>query len=94
MENQDTNSQLECLSNQRQIDIEFNPISSDCKVSMPLYQLKEIYETLRITSNIHKSSRKETCHDRMVMKSLGFVEDLLKNGSHCIKLRKRKPRIR
>lgn len=48
-------------------------------INMPLWQLKEVYETLRVTSNIHNSSRKETCHDRMVMKSLGFVEKLLKD---------------
>lgn len=47
-------------------------------VSLPLWQLKNIYEALRITSNIHNCSQCKTCHDRLVTKAISFVEPLIK----------------
>ncbi len=43
------------------------------------YQLKEIIDALRITSNIHNSSERKTSHDRSVTKSLEIARNCL-NG--------------
>ena len=45
------------------------------------YQLKSIFEALRVTSNIHKSSEGKTCHDRMVRQAYKFAENAL-NGEY------------
>lgn len=41
------------------------------------YQLEEIIEALRITSNIHKCSKKITCHDRVVTRAKSYAENAL-----------------
>ena len=43
------------------------------------YQLKIIIEALRITSNIHNSSEKKTCHDRQVTQAYELAQNAL-NG--------------
>ena len=40
------------------------------------FQLKTIIEALRITSNIHNSSKGKTCHDRQVRQALEFAKTL------------------
>jgi len=45
------------------------------------YQLKSIFEALRVTSNIHKSNEGKTCHDRMVRQAYKFAENAL-NGEY------------
>jgi hypothetical protein len=45
------------------------------------YQLETILEALRITSNIHNSTRGETCHDRQVRQAYKFAENALR-GEH------------
>lgn len=42
------------------------------------YQLEKILEALRITSNIHNSTKGETCHDRQVRQAYKFAENALK----------------
>lgn len=44
----------------------------DC-VKVPKWVLKEVENTLRLTSNIHESPNRNTCFDRCVMKSWNFV---------------------
>lgn len=41
------------------------------------YQLKGIYEALRITSNIHNSHLGKTCHDRQVRQALTNAKNAL-----------------
>ena len=41
------------------------------------FQLKEIIEALRITSNIHNCSKGKTCHDRMVNKAMKMAKNAL-----------------
>jgi len=43
------------------------------------YKLKEIQDTLRLTIRINDCKGKTTCYDRMVMKTKGWVDDLLKD---------------
>ena len=43
-------------------------------VSIPLWQMKKIEDTLRMENNIHHSSLKETCFDRCVCKSWDWVK--------------------
>lgn len=45
------------------------------------YQLKSIFEALRVISTIHKSNEGKTCHDRMVRQAYRFAENAL-NGEH------------
>ena len=49
-------------------------------IAIPIWQLKEIENTLRIASNIHKSPKRETCFDRDVMASWNIVVNAL-NGN-------------
>lgn len=49
-------------------------------IAIPIWQLKEIENTLRIASNIHKSPKRETCFDRDVMASWNMVTNAL-NGN-------------
>jgi hypothetical protein len=42
------------------------------------FQLETIIEALRITSNIHESSKGKTCHDRQVRQALEFAKNALK----------------
>jgi hypothetical protein len=41
------------------------------------YQLNVIYEALRLTSNIHESSKGKTCFDRQVRQAKKFAENAL-----------------
>lgn len=53
------------------------------------FQLKAIYEALRVTANIHnsrdKSKKGETCHDRMVRQAEKYAENAL-NGDKDVKV--------
>lgn len=41
------------------------------------FQLETILEALRITSNIHESSKGETCHDRIVRQAYQYAKNAL-----------------
>lgn len=41
------------------------------------FQLENILEALRITSNIHNSSNGETCHDRQVRDAYQYAKNAL-----------------
>lgn len=41
------------------------------------FQLNEIINALRMTSNIHNCSAKETCHDRVVTKAMKMAQNAL-----------------
>lgn len=41
------------------------------------FQLKVIIEALRITSNIHESSKGVTCHDRQVRQAYEYAKNAL-----------------
>lgn len=43
------------------------------------YKLKQIQDVLRLTARYNDSKRKETCYDRMVMKTKEWVDDILKD---------------
>lgn len=45
--------------------------------TVPLYQLKEIANTLRMVANTLKSPERETCLDRNVMRSWNDVVDII-----------------
>ena len=47
------------------------------KVEIYEFQLKEIMEALRMTSNIHQSQKKETCHDRTVTRAYNYAKNAL-----------------
>lgn len=49
------------------------------------FQLKTIIEALRITSNIHKSHKGETCHDRQVRQAYQYAQNAL-NGEKDIEV--------
>ncbi len=48
------------------------------EVTIYEFQLKEIIDALRMTSNIHNCKNKETCHDRTVNRAKGYAENALK----------------
>jgi hypothetical protein len=48
-------------------------------VVIPDWQMKRVEDTLRVTSNIHKSQQKVTCHDRMVCKAWDWTKESLKD---------------
>jgi len=52
------------------------------KIEIYRFQLKSIYDALRVTANIHDSrnSKKEnqTCHDRMVRQAEKYADNALK----------------
>ena len=50
---------------------------SEKMIQMLEWQLKQIENTLRLTSNLHESHNKETCFDRMVCKSWNWVKKAL-----------------
>jgi hypothetical protein len=50
------------------------------------FQLERIVEALRITSNIHDSSKGVTCHDRQVRQAYQYAKNALE-GKRDIKLR-------
>lgn len=49
------------------------------EITIYKFQLETIIEALRITSNIHNSSKGKTCHDRQVRQALEFAKNAL-NG--------------
>lgn len=48
------------------------------------FQLREIVEALRVTSNIHKCSSLTTCHDRMVTQAYQFAKNALDGNKDLI----------
>ena len=46
-------------------------------ISIPRWQMEKIEDTLRLASNIHHSSLKETCFDRCVCKAWGWAKESL-----------------
>lgn len=48
------------------------------EITIYKFQLEIIIEALRITSNIHESSKGKTCHDRQVRQALEFAKNALK----------------
>ena len=48
------------------------------EITIYKFQLETIIEALRITSNIHESSKGKTCHDRQVRQALEFAKNALK----------------
>lgn len=48
------------------------------EITIYKFQLETIIEALRITSNIHDSSRGETCHDRQVRQAYEYAKNALK----------------
>ena len=47
------------------------------EITIYKFQLETIIEALRITSNIHESSKGKTCHDRQVRRALQFAKNAL-----------------
>jgi hypothetical protein len=47
------------------------------EVTLYKFQLENIIESLRITSNIHKCSKLETSHDRQVRSALQYARNAL-----------------
>lgn len=45
--------------------------------TVPLWKLKGIEDTLRLVSNTLKSSNRETCLDRNIMRSWNYVSDMI-----------------
>lgn len=48
------------------------------KITIYKFQLEAIAEALRITSNIHDSSKRETSHDKQVTQALQYAKNALK----------------
>lgn len=48
------------------------------------FQLETIVETLRITSNIHESTKGETCYDRQVRQAYEYAKNAIKNEKDTI----------
>ncbi len=55
------------------------------KITIYKFQLENIIEALRITSNIHQSSKLETSHDRQVRSALQYAKNAL-NGDKDIEV--------
>ena len=47
------------------------------EITIYKFQLETIIEALRITSNIHESSKGVTCHDRQVTQALQIAKNAL-----------------
>jgi len=47
------------------------------EITIYKFQLEVILEALRITSNIHNSTKKVTCHDRQVRQAYEFAKNAL-----------------
>ena len=47
-------------------------------IKVPLWELKEISDTLRMVANALDSPKRESCLDRNVMRSWNFVVDMIK----------------
>jgi hypothetical protein len=48
------------------------------EITIYKFQLETIIEALRITSNIHNSSKGVTCHDRQVRQAYEYAKNALK----------------
>jgi hypothetical protein len=48
------------------------------EVTIYKFQLEQILEALRMTSNIHNSIKGVTCHDRNVRQAYKYAENALK----------------
>lgn len=53
-------------------------------IEVPLWQLRDIENTLRIAANTLNSKRRETCLDRNIMKSWNEVVDIINNKKATI----------
>lgn len=49
------------------------------EITIYKFQLETIIEALRITSNIHDSSKGKTCHDRQVRQAYQYAQNALDN---------------
>ncbi len=49
------------------------------EITIYKFQLETIIEALRLTSNLHRSSKGETCYDRQVRQAYEFAKNAL-NG--------------
>jgi hypothetical protein len=49
------------------------------EITIYKFQLKTIIEALRITSQIHNSSKGITCHDRQVRQAYEYAKNALEN---------------
>ena len=47
------------------------------EITIYKFQLETIIEALRITSNIHESSKGVTCHDRQVRQAYQYAKNAL-----------------
>lgn len=47
-------------------------------IKVPLWELKEISDTLRMVANALDSPKRESCLDRNVMRSWNYVVDMIK----------------
>ena len=47
------------------------------KVEIYEFQSKQIYEALRLTANIHKSRKGETCFDRTVRQTEQYAQNAI-----------------
>jgi len=47
------------------------------EITIYRFQLEAIKDALRITANIHHSSKRVTCHDRQVMQGYHYAENAL-----------------
>jgi hypothetical protein len=47
-------------------------------IKVPLWELKEIADTLRMVANALDSPKRESCLDRNVMRSWNYVVDMIK----------------
>jgi hypothetical protein len=55
------------------------------EITLYKFQLENIIEALRITSNIHQSSKLETSHDRQVRSALQYAKNAL-NGDKDVEV--------
>lgn len=53
-------------------------------IKVPLWELKEISDTLRMVANAHDSPKRESCLDRNVMRSWNHVIDMIKGHTSSI----------
>lgn len=53
-------------------------------INVPLWQLKEIANTLRMIANALDSPKRETCLDRNIMRSWNYVIDMIKERTPSI----------
>ena len=54
------------------------------EITIYKFQLETIIEALRITSNIHESSKGKTCHDRQVRQAYEYAKNALKGEKDVV----------